>query len=70
MSLSWVKLTKYCELSGDTADAVNKRLRTGAWLRDIHARVPEGSAEKWVNLKAIEDWAEGKKPPHRHGDGR
>lgn len=70
MSLNWIKLSKYCELSGETRDAVDSRLRTGKWLRDVHARKPDGSAELWVNLRAVEDWVEGSKPPHRHGDGK
>ena len=70
MSLSWIKLSKYCEVSGETRDAVEKRLRSGKWLRGIHARQPDGSAELWINLRAVEDWAEGKKPAHQHGDGR
>ena len=70
MSLDWIKLSKYCELSGETHDAVEKRLRTGKWLRGVHARQPDGSAELWVNLRAVEDWAEGKKPAHQHGNGK
>ena len=31
-------MKRYCELSGDTPDAVDKRLRAGHWLRDVHAR--------------------------------
>ena len=65
--LQWVRLSKYCDLSGDTHDAVEKRLRTGKWLRDVHARKPDGSAELWVNLDAVNDWVEGKLPAHQHG---
>ena len=32
--LRWVRMSRYCELSGDTPDGVDKRLRTGKWLRD------------------------------------
>lgn len=70
MELQWVRLTKYCADSGDTPDAVSARLRTGKWLRGIHARVPDGSASLWVNLKAVNDWAEGTKPAHLHGKGK
>lgn len=65
--LRWVRINRYIELSGDSADAVQKRLRTGQWLRDVHARQPDGSATLWVNLDAVEDWAAGQKPPHKHG---
>lgn len=65
--LRWVRMNRYEELSGDTADAVEKRVRTGKWLRDIHVRRPEGSATWWVNLDAVDDWVEGTKPAHQHG---
>lgn len=65
--LRWVRINRYCEISGETVDAVQGRLRTGVWLRDVHARQPQGSKELWVNLPAVEDWAEGKKPAHLHG---
>lgn len=68
--LAWKRLSQYCRESGDTADAVDGRLRAGIWLRDVHARKPEGSKELWVNLLAVNDWAEGKKPAHLHGGAR
>lgn len=68
--LRWVRLNRYLELSGETADAVQGRLRTGTWLRDIHARLPHGSKELWVNLPAVDDWAEGVKPAHKHGGAK
>lgn len=68
--LQWVRLSKYCELSNDTPAGVDKRLRSGIWLRDIHARQPEGSKELWVNLEAVNDWAAGKKPAHLHGSAK
>ncbi|WP_395701233.1 excisionase [Aquabacterium sp.] len=70
--LTWVRLKRYCELSGDTPAAVRGRLKSGRWLRDIHARRPEGSEELWVNLDAVNDWAAGRLPTTDHGkpDGR
>jgi hypothetical protein len=68
--LRWVHIRQYCAVSGETPDAVEKRLRTGVWLRDVHARKPEGSAALWVNLDAVNDWAAGKKPAHQHGGAR
>lgn len=65
--LRWVRLKRYCELTGDTPDAVDSRLRAGFWLRDIHARRPEGCKETWVNLDAVNDWAAGNGPAHLHG---
>lgn len=70
MALDWEPLSKYVERTGESADAVHKRIRSGHWLRGVHARVPDGAKELWIHLSAINDWAEGRKPPDQHGDGR
>lgn len=68
--MQWIRLKKHCELTGDTPDAVDCRLRSGQWLRDVHARRPAGSRELWINVRAVEDWAAGNGPAHQHGKGR
>lgn len=67
MALHWTKASAYCQQTGDTADAIDSRIRAGFWVRDVHARRPEGSRELWVNLNAVNDWAAGKPNPHLHG---
>jgi hypothetical protein len=67
---NWIPVTEYCLRNrGETPDAVSGRIRNGHWLRDVHARRPNGSKELWINLRAVDDWAAGKKPAHRHGEG-
>ena len=56
-SLKWVKLKKYCELSGDTSDAVHAKRRKGIWLDGIHCKVA-ADGNLWVNLIEIEKWVE------------
>jgi hypothetical protein len=69
--LDWVPMTAYlAEAKGETADAVDGRLRRGHWLRGVHTRRPEGAKELWINLRAVEDWAAGKTPAHEHGNAR
>ena len=65
--LSWVPLPKYLEQSGEAREAVIKRFQRGHWLKGIHGRKPEGSADLWMNLEAINDWAMGALPAHEHG---
>ena len=55
--MKWVKLKRYCELSGDTDDAVHSKLSKGIWLRDLHVKKAEDGA-LWVNLEIIELWVE------------
>lgn len=68
--LDSLPLSQYCEMTGETAEAVTTRVRRGHWLNGVHVRKPEGAKELWVNLRAVEDWAKGEKPAHRHGDGK
>lgn len=54
----WVRLARYCEWTGDTADAVRKRRKAGRWLDGIHCRIgPDGKL--WVNLEQAQRWVEG-----------
>lgn len=69
--LDWVPLSEYiAHAKGETPDAISNRIRRGHWLKGVHARKPEGARELWINLKAVEDWAAGKKPAHLHGSGK
>lgn len=52
----WVKLNKYCEITGDTPDAVHSRRRAGKWLDGIHCKLVDGNL--WVNLKSAQQWVE------------
>ncbi len=53
--MQWIKLKKYCELSGDTADAVHAKRRKGQWLDNIHCKIaPDGNL--WINIIEVEKW--------------
>jgi len=55
--MNWVKLKKYCELSGDTIDAVHAKRRRGIWLDNKQCRLaPDGKL--WINLLEVEKWVE------------
>jgi hypothetical protein len=54
--VSWVKLKKYCELTGDTAAAVHARRRSGKWLDGVHCRLADELL--WVNLVEAQRWVE------------
>lgn len=55
--MNWVKLKKYCELSGDSVHAVHARRRKGVWLDNQHCRLaPDGKL--WVNLTEVSKWVE------------
>lgn len=50
----WVKLKKYCELTGDTAAAVHARRRSGKWLDGVQCRIADDLL--WVNLAEAQKW--------------
>lgn len=55
--MKWVKLKKYCDVSGDTANAVHARRKKGLWLDGVQCRLgPDGNL--WVNLAEVEKWVE------------
>ncbi len=57
LAIKWVKLKRYCQLSGDTACAVHAKRRKGAWLDGVHCKVgPDGNL--WVNILEVESWVE------------
>ncbi len=47
----------YCELYHDTVDAINKRINRKIWSVGKEVTKPEGSKERWVNIKEVEKWA-------------
>ncbi|HGU7262615.1 TPA: excisionase, partial [Legionella pneumophila] len=55
--MNWVKLKKYCEISGDTSNAVHAKRKRGMWLDGVQCKVgPDGNI--WINLVEVERWVE------------
>lgn len=55
--VKWVKLKRYCQVSGDTAHAVHSKRKRGMWLDGLHCKIgPDGNL--WVNLLEVEKWVE------------
>ncbi len=53
--LDWIRLAKYCELTGDSADAVHARRRKRQWQDGVESKVgPDGNL--WVNSAAVNRW--------------
>jgi hypothetical protein len=55
-TIKWVKLEKYAEITGDSADSVMARRKTGKWLDGKQCKIVDGRL--WINLAAVEQWAE------------
>ncbi|WP_244946911.1 excisionase [Legionella israelensis] len=55
--MNWVKLKKYCEISGDTSNAVHAKRKRGMWLDGVQCKIgPDGNI--WINLVEVERWVE------------
>lgn len=55
--VKWVKMKKYCQESGDTANAVHAKRKKGMWLDGIQCKIgPDGNI--WINLFEVERWVE------------
>ena len=54
--VTWVKLDKYIELTGDSMDSVQSRRQVGKWLDGVQCKIVNGRL--WINLRAVEEWIE------------
>lgn len=56
--LRWVRLSKWCELTGVTPNSVHKWRQRGEWVDGVQCRIgPDGKV--WVNLEEGNRWVEG-----------
>lgn len=53
--IQYVLLRRYCQLTGDTPQAVYDRRRRGQWIDGLHCRVV-GARRLWINLPAVQAW--------------
>lgn len=59
--MRWIRLATYCELSGDTADAVHARRRKRQWTDGQQCKIgPDGNL--WVNPEEVNKWVESQEP--------
>jgi hypothetical protein len=54
-AFKFVKLRKYCELTGDTPMAVHNRRRRGYWIDGVHCKVLSGR-RLWINPAEVNIW--------------
>lgn len=53
----WIKLTKHCEVTGDTPDAVHARRRKHQWQDGVQCRIgPDGNLH--INPEEYNKWVE------------
>lgn len=57
MGLDCVPISKYCLDSGETVDAVNKRIQRGLWVEGVQVLKVDGVKERWIDLTEVSKWA-------------
>ena len=56
----WIPQAKYIEIYGESVNTINERIKKRQWRRGVHFNVPKGSKGRWINVKAVNEWASGK----------
>lgn len=55
--MKWVRLNKYCEISGESRHSVHWKRKAGIYIDGVHTKLGDDN-RVWVNLEAIEKWVE------------
>ena len=50
-------ISAYCNLYGETPEAINKRLQRQHWIEGVHVLKVEGSKERWIDITEVKKWA-------------
>lgn len=53
----WVRLKKYCELTGESENTLKKKRSQGQIIDGYHAKLAADGA-LWVNVERMSEWVE------------
>lgn len=53
--LSWVRVEKYCDETGEPINTVLDRIRDGEWAANKHYK-RTGPRTLWINRQEVEEW--------------
>lgn len=53
--IDWVRIEKYCELTGETEQSVKNKRNSGLWAEGVQYR-KAGDGRYWYNWKEINKW--------------
>ncbi|MDX7987823.1 excisionase [Xenorhabdus sp. 12] len=57
ISLDCVPISTYCQHTGESIEAINKRLQRQVWVEGIHVLKVNGVKERWIDLVEVSKWA-------------
>ena len=55
--IQWVRLNRYCHLTGETPDTLKKKRYQGQIIDGYHAKVATDGA-LWVHVARMSEWVE------------
>ncbi|EPN0969066.1 excisionase, partial [Salmonella enterica subsp. enterica serovar Schwarzengrund] len=56
-NLDCVPISTYCKETGETLEAINKRVQRGVWREGVQVLKVEGVKERWIDLSEVAKWA-------------
>ena len=57
LNLYCVPISTYCKETGETPEAINKRVQRGVWREGVQVLKVEGVKERWIDLSEVAKWA-------------
>lgn len=57
LNLQCVPISVYCKETGETPDAITKRVQRGFWREGIQVLKVNGAKERWIDLNEVSKWA-------------
>ncbi len=49
-------ISTYCKETGETPEAINKRVQRGVWREGVQVLKVEGVKERWIDLSEVAKW--------------
>ncbi|MBK0080091.1 excisionase [Kosakonia cowanii] len=57
LNLDCVPISAYCKVTGETPEAITKRVQRGVWFEGVQVLKVEGVKERWIDLDEVSKWA-------------
>lgn len=63
MSLDVMPISAYCQTTGESEEAINKRIQRKIWRMGVHVLKVDGVRERWIDTEEVNRWARSSKDP-------
>ncbi|HHQ6553245.1 TPA: excisionase [Serratia fonticola] len=66
-NLECIPISTYCQMTGETSEAINKRLQRNIWREGVQVLKLDGVKERWIDLAEVNNWARQRKSSSHAG---